>query len=131
MLTVLFLPTEPTQNIDYVMYFTNTSHCQNSILIDMLVHHASIPPLPIFPSSTFQKAPSKSALSLQGLGRALIDAEVIDPDMILPVPMEGADDGGSCLSEKIRKRLHESGITELFAGVSVILFLSQCFLDLL
>lgn len=25
MLTVLFLPTEPTQNIDYVMYFTNTS----------------------------------------------------------------------------------------------------------
>jgi len=51
--------------------------------------------------------------------------------MTLPVPLEGTDDGGSCLSEKMRKRLHESEITELFAGVSVITYLPQHFLDLL
>jgi len=93
----------------------------------MRVHHTS--PLPTSPP-TFSNAPAKSAPALQGLSRAL-DAEVIDPGMILPVPLEGADDGGSCLSEKMRKRLHESGITELFAGVSVILYLPQYFLDLL
>lgn len=87
----------------------------------MRVHHTSTSSPPISPPSTFSDAPTKSALALQGLGRTLVDAEVIDPDMILPIPLEGADDGGSCLSEKMRKRLHESGITELFAGVSAII----------
>lgn len=97
----------------------------------MRVHHTSASPLPTSPPSTFSNAPSKSAPAFQGLSRALVDAEVVDPDMILPVPLEGADDGGSCLSEKMRKRLHESGITELFAGVLVIIYLPQYFLDLL
>lgn len=72
--------------------------------------------LPIFPLPTLPDVPSKSTLALQGLDKALIDAEFVDPDVSWPVPSEGVDDGGTHLSEKTRRRLHESGISELFAG---------------
>ena len=62
-------------------------------------------------------APSKSVLALQGLDRALVDAEVVLPSKVLPIP-SGKDDGGTRLSEKIRTRLKDIGITELFAGQS-------------
>ncbi|KAF9448312.1 DEAD-domain-containing protein [Macrolepiota fuliginosa MF-IS2] len=73
------------------------------------------PPLPIFPLPALPNAPSKSTLALQGLDKALIDALVVDPDVVLPVPADGPNDGGTRLSEKMRKRLHDTGITELFA----------------
>ncbi|KAJ3572548.1 hypothetical protein NP233_g3004 [Leucocoprinus birnbaumii] len=80
-----------------------------------IVHRTPTPPLPIFPLPALPNAPSKSALAIQGLDKALIDAELVEPDNVMPIPAEGTDDGGSRLSEKTRKRLHESGITELFA----------------
>ncbi|KAG6844227.1 hypothetical protein H0H87_008675 [Tephrocybe sp. NHM501043] len=70
--------------------------------------------LPSFPSPALPNAPSKTVLALQGLDQALVDAELVDPSTLLPIP-EGSDDGGTQLSEKTRKRLHELGITELFA----------------
>ncbi|KXN81321.1 ATP-dependent RNA helicase dbp6 [Leucoagaricus sp. SymC.cos] len=39
----------------------------------------------------------------------------------MPVPSEGTDDGGSRLGERTRKRLHDSGITELFAVQTALL----------
>lgn len=73
--------------------------------------------LPVFPLPALPDAPSKSVLALQGLDKALVDAEIVDPATTLPVPPEGEADHVTGLSEKTRKRLHELGITELFAGV--------------
>lgn len=77
------------------------------------------PPLPIFSLPALPDAPPKSALVLQGLDKAMADAEVVDPDRVLPIPLEGVDDGGTRLTERMRKRLHDSGISELFAGASL------------
>ncbi|KAG6918650.1 hypothetical protein DXG01_012769 [Tephrocybe rancida] len=75
-----------------------------------------LPPgtLPSFPLPALPNAPSKSVLALQGLDKALVDAELVEPSTLLPIP-EGPDDGGTQLSEKMRKRLQDLGITELFA----------------
>ncbi|KAF8149826.1 P-loop containing nucleoside triphosphate hydrolase protein [Crassisporium funariophilum] len=70
--------------------------------------------LPSFPLPELPNAPSKTVLALQGLDKALIDAEVVLSSTVLPI-LEGKDDGGTRLSERTRKRLKESGITELFA----------------
>ncbi|KAG6837240.1 hypothetical protein H0H93_012634 [Arthromyces matolae] len=70
--------------------------------------------LPSFPLPALPNPPSKSVLALQGLDQALVDAELVDPSTLLPIP-DGQDDGDSHLSEKMRKRLHDLGITELFA----------------
>lgn len=75
--------------------------------------------LPRFPLPKLPNAPSKSVLALQGLDQALVDAEIVDPATTLPVPAEGEDDGDTMLSAKTRKRLHELGISELFAGTSI------------
>lgn len=72
-------------------------------------------PLPFFPLPTLPNTPSKSALALQGLDRALVDAQLVSPSITLAVP-SGNEDGGTRLNEKLRKRLHDIGITELFAG---------------
>jgi len=74
--------------------------------------------LPFFPLPKLPDAPSKSALALQGLDQALVDAEVVLPSRVLPIP-SGKDDGGTRLSERTRTRLKDIGITELFAGQSV------------
>ena len=76
----------------------------------------SIRALPSFPLPALPDAPSKSVLALQGLDQALIDADVVNPSTILPIPDAEDDDGGTRLSAKIRKRLKSVGITELFAG---------------
>lgn len=75
----------------------------------------SIKALPSFPLPSLPDAPSKSVLALQGLDQALIDADVVHPSTILPIPDAEDDDGGTRLSAKIRKRLKSIGITELFA----------------
>lgn len=71
--------------------------------------------LPSFPLPAHPNAPSKSLLALQGLDDALLGAELISPITTLPIP-SGQDDGGTRLSERMRKRLKDIGITELFAG---------------
>jgi ATP-dependent RNA helicase DDX51/DBP6 len=77
---------------------------------------AEIPPtLPFFPLPVLPDAPSKSVLAFQGLDQALVDAEVILPSRVLPIP-SGKDDGGTRLSDRTRSRLRDIGITELFAG---------------
>ncbi|KAI0734198.1 DEAD-domain-containing protein [Fomitopsis betulina] len=80
--------------------------------------------LPIFPLPTRPDAPSKQTLALQGLDKALIEAELVNPAKLQPFPTAPDDDGGTGLSERTRKRLQELGITELFAvQTSVIPFL--------
>lgn len=71
--------------------------------------------LPSFPLPALPDAPSKSLLALQGLDQALLGAELVSPSTVLPIPT-GKDDGGTRLSEKMRKRLRDIGVVELFAG---------------
>jgi len=71
-------------------------------------------PLPSFPLPALPDAPSKSILALQGLDRGLLDANIITPSTVLPLSADS--DGVTNLSEKMRRRLNELGITELFAG---------------
>lgn len=73
--------------------------------------------LPSFPLPRRPNAPSRSTLALQGLDRALIEAEIVNPTTLHPFASDGDDDGGTGLGEKARKRLSELGITELFAGM--------------
>ncbi|KAG6895381.1 hypothetical protein C0992_001568 [Termitomyces sp. T32_za158] len=70
--------------------------------------------LPSFPLPSLPNAPSKSVLALQGLDQALVDAELVDPTTLLTIP-DGSKDGGTHLSERMRRRLQDLGITELFA----------------
>lgn len=85
--------------------------------------------LPSFPLPALPNAPSKSLLAFQGLDQALISAELVSPSTILPISTD-KDDGGTRLSERMRKRLRDLGITELFAGeftsiLKVFLLLTQ------
>ncbi|KAL0574239.1 ATP-dependent RNA helicase dbp6 [Marasmius crinis-equi] len=78
--------------------------------------------LPSFPLPSLPDAPTESALALQGLDQALIDAEVVDPGVVQPISEASSqDDVGTKVSEKMRKRLHELGITELFAVQTALL----------
>ena len=72
--------------------------------------------LPSFPLPALPNAPSKSLLALQGLDQALLDAELVSSNTVFAIP-QGEDDGGTKLSERIRKRLCDIGITELFPGM--------------
>ncbi|KJA26267.1 hypothetical protein HYPSUDRAFT_133089 [Hypholoma sublateritium FD-334 SS-4] len=76
--------------------------------------------LPFFPLPALPNAPSKSLLALQGLDQALVDAELVSPSAVLPIP-SGKDDCGTRLSERMRKRLRDLGITELFAVQTALL----------
>ncbi|KAF9000707.1 DEAD-domain-containing protein, partial [Cyathus striatus] len=71
--------------------------------------------LPSFPLPEAPNPPSKTDLALQGLDKAIIDADIVDPGTTLIIPESGDDDGGTRLSEKMRRRLKDLGITELFA----------------
>jgi ATP-dependent RNA helicase DDX51/DBP6 len=76
--------------------------------------------LPSFPLPTLPNAPSKSDLALQGLDKALVDAEVVwegsnGPALGLYDDNEGGKLG---LSGRMNRRLKELGITDLFAGAS-------------
>ncbi|EJF64658.1 DEAD-domain-containing protein [Dichomitus squalens LYAD-421 SS1] len=72
--------------------------------------------LPAFPQPRRPEAPSKSVLALQGLDKALIEAEVVDPATTVPLDAaKDAQDERTGLSGRMRRRLQDLGITELFA----------------
>lgn len=73
--------------------------------------------LPLFPLPTHPDAPSKTELALQGLDRAQIEAELVDPNYTLSIDLD-ADNDKSALGLKTRKRLIDLGVNELFAGIS-------------
>jgi ATP-dependent RNA helicase DDX51/DBP6 len=83
-------------------------------LVDELVLNRA---LPRFPLPTLPNAPSKSELALQGLDRAQIEAELVDPNSTLSINLD-TDSDRSVLSLKIRKRLIDLGVNDLFAGIS-------------
>ena len=74
-------------------------------------------PLRSFPVPKQPEPPSKSALARQGLGQSLANAEVIDPQTTISLQEENHVTRG--LSTRMRKRLGELGITELFASKSL------------
>ncbi|KAJ7585027.1 DEAD-domain-containing protein [Mycena floridula] len=89
---------------------------QEAMQVEAVVHRSPTPQasLPQFPLPVLPGAPSKSDLALQGLDQALVDAEIIDPTTTAPISTE-ADDGDLPLTSRMRKRLGELGISELFA----------------
>ncbi|KAF8899912.1 P-loop containing nucleoside triphosphate hydrolase protein [Gymnopilus junonius] len=76
--------------------------------------------LPSFPLPALPDAPSKSDLALLGLDQALVDAEIVSPSTVFPIPT-GKEAGGTRLSERTRRRLRDIGITELFAVQTALL----------
>lgn len=72
--------------------------------------------LPKFPLPTRPDAPSKTELALQGLDRAQIEAELVDPNSTLSIDLD-VDNNRSALGLKTRKRLIDLGVNELFAGI--------------
>lgn len=77
---------------------------------------APLPALPRFPAPSMPNAPSKSVLALQGLDKALVGAEMVDPATTMPIEQNDA----AMIGEKTVKRLAELGITELFAGACIL-----------
>ncbi|KZT73162.1 DEAD-domain-containing protein [Daedalea quercina L-15889] len=77
--------------------------------------------LPAFPLPTRPDAPSKQTLALQGLDKALIEAELVDPAKLHAFSSASDDDGGTGLSERTRRRLTELGVTELFAVQTAVI----------
>ncbi|KAJ3768647.1 DEAD-domain-containing protein [Lentinula raphanica] len=95
--------------------------------------------LPIFPLPTHPSAPTnlKTTLALQGLDRALVDAEIVPPGRTMAVKIGSDKDRWKLLfgfgsdsieewtrtglSEKMSRRLVELGITELFAVQTCLL----------
>ena len=71
-------------------------------------------PLRSFPVLKQPEPPSKSALVRQGLDQSLANAEVIDPQTTISLREENHIMRG--LSTRMKKRLGELGITELFAS---------------
>lgn len=53
---------------------------------------------------------------MQGIDKALIDAEIINPTTITPLSTAEQDPYHTGLSLKTRRRLLELSISELFAG---------------
>ncbi|KAF8640308.1 hypothetical protein AX16_010203 [Volvariella volvacea WC 439] len=76
--------------------------------------------LPAFPLPRIPNAPTKADLALLGLDKALVDADIIDPSYVLPIP-PGEADPTTHLSERMKKRLADLGITELFAVQTALL----------
>ncbi|GJE96608.1 DEAD/DEAH box helicase [Phanerochaete sordida] len=76
--------------------------------------------LPAFPLPSRPDAPSKATLALQGLDKAIIEAELVDPRMTVSITSESGE-ADVPLSEKTRRRLNELGITELFAVQTAVI----------
>lgn len=76
--------------------------------------------LPQFPLPTRPDAPSKTELALQGLDKAQIEAELVDPNSTLPINLD-PDDSQSLLGLKTRKRLIDLGINVLFAVQTAVI----------
>ena len=73
--------------------------------------------LPSFPSPSVPDAPPRSMLAIQGIDKALIHAEIIDPATVTSLTT-AEQDHDTGLSLKTRRRLLDLGISELFAGQS-------------
>lgn len=72
-----------------------------------------------FPVAHVAQQISQKELALQGLDPALVDAEIVDSATTIPVDTLSNDFSANqpvTLSPKMKKRLQELGITELFAG---------------
>ncbi|CUA68560.1 ATP-dependent RNA helicase dbp6 [Schizosaccharomyces pombe 972h-] [Rhizoctonia solani] len=81
-----------------------------------------LPTLPAFPLPTQPAPPSKAALALQGLDKAILDAGVIDPKATARVPAPGEPDSSDLgINDRMRERLAELGIESLFAVQTVLL----------
>ncbi len=80
------------------------------------------PPLQRFPLPSRPRAPDKSELASQGLDRALASAQLVDPLLSTPLPLDEDGDGTTGLSARTLRRLSNLGIVELFAGVLSCLF---------
>ncbi len=104
---------EPEENTMDVDEEPNTSNIPHPVTV------TDPGTLPSFPLPALPNLPSRQDLALQGLDQALVDAEFIDPSTSLPIPLGGEEDGGTNLSERSRKRLHELGVAHLFAGMSI------------
>ncbi|THH07154.1 hypothetical protein EW145_g3572 [Phellinidium pouzarii] len=83
---------------------------------------------PSFPLPVVPDAPSKRTLALQGLDKALLGAEIVDPTRTMSVNALDADrqliaGAGELqlIGEKMRKRLRDLGINELFAVQTALL----------
>lgn len=75
--------------------------------------------LPSFPTPFQPPKPSKSEIALQGLDKAIVDAEIVNPAITESLGEDKKEhDGASAgrLSPRMLKRLQDLGITELFAG---------------
>jgi len=86
---------------------------------DDLGHRTPVPPLPSlppFPLPSRPDAPETSELASQGLDRALARAQLVDPQLSTPLPLDEDQSADIGLSAKTLRRLKELGITELFAG---------------
>ncbi|KAG6334058.1 hypothetical protein ID866_5032 [Astraeus odoratus] len=84
---------------------------------------SELPPrgtLHAFPAPAAPDAPSKSVLAMQGVDKASIHADIVEPSTVLPILPSG-EDRRTGISEKTRRRLLELGITELFAVQTAIL----------
>lgn len=94
---------------------------------DDVLASAPLGTLPVFPLPTLPNAPSKTSLALQGLDAGLLDAEIVQPDTVLSISQGSGVDPATKLSEKMRNRLRELGITELFAGMRVLFYILNMF----
>ncbi|KAG8900733.1 ATP-dependent RNA helicase dbp6, partial [Tulasnella sp. 417] len=83
--------------------------------------------LPTFPRPRKPRAPSASVLYRQGLDKALAQAEIVESSITLPLKLpevDGVDEtdtDGFGLSQRMKKRLGELDITELFAVQTALL----------
>ncbi|KEP53057.1 DEAD-box helicase family protein [Rhizoctonia solani 123E] len=81
-----------------------------------------LPTLPAFPLPTQPTPPSKAALALQGLDKAILDAEIIDLNATARVPAPNEPDPLDLgIGDRMRERLAEIGIESLFAVQTVLL----------
>ncbi|KAJ3716067.1 P-loop containing nucleoside triphosphate hydrolase protein [Lentinula raphanica] len=128
--------------VEAVHHTTRTKHTETSPPIQNSPPPIPQTALPIFPLPTHPSAPSnlKTTLALQGLDRALVDAEIVPPGRTVAVKIgsdkdrmeefqfgfgEGDEEREEWtrtgLSEKMSRRLVELGITELFAVQTCLL----------
>ncbi|KAJ3555698.1 hypothetical protein NM688_g2432 [Phlebia brevispora] len=77
--------------------------------------------LPIFPLPRQPEGPSKSTLALQGLDKALVEAELVDPRTTVSITLEQEFERTYGLSDKMARRLKDLGIDGLFAVQTVVI----------
>ncbi|KAI0067189.1 DEAD-domain-containing protein [Artomyces pyxidatus] len=77
--------------------------------------------LPSFPLPSRPNAPARSELVSQGLDRALAHAQIVDPGLSVPLSLNDDEMSAVGLGSKMRSRLTELGISELFAVQTTLL----------